>query len=73
MHGILTLITLYVRSSLFDIDEKVAIGIDLGMVYSKVAIWNQNHIEVISNDKGIHATPNLIAFSETGRLFGQEA
>ncbi|KAG9067703.1 70-kilodalton heat shock protein [Linnemannia hyalina] len=54
-------------------DEKVGIGIDLGTAFSKVAIWNQNHVEVISNGKDIHATPSLIAFSETGLLFGQEA
>ncbi|KAF8946827.1 hypothetical protein BGZ47_011218 [Haplosporangium gracile] len=51
----------------------LAIWTDLGTAFCKVAIWNQNHVDIIPNNNGNHAAPSTIAISETGRLFGQKA
>ncbi|KAF9127350.1 70-kilodalton heat shock protein [Mortierella sp. 14UC] len=51
----------------------VAIGIDLGTAYSKVAVWKGDHVEIIADEDGNRNIPSYVAFTETERLLGQDA
>ncbi|OAQ31264.1 heat shock protein 70 [Linnemannia elongata AG-77] len=53
--------------------DNVAIGIDLGTAYSKVAIWKHDHVEIIRDERGNHVHPSIVAFSDTECIIGQEA
>ncbi|EPS62155.1 heat shock protein 70, partial [Genlisea aurea] len=50
-----------------------AIGIDLGTTYSCVAVWQHDRVQIIPNDHGNLTTPSFVAFTDTGRLVGEEA
>ncbi|CAN1330813.1 Heat shock 70 kDa protein BIP2 [Linum perenne] len=58
------------------IDERNAIGIDLGTTFSCVAITNDNNdVDIIPNQLGHRTTPSYVAFrpSDSTRLIGKPA
>ncbi|XP_074269415.1 heat shock cognate 70 kDa protein 2-like [Silene latifolia] len=52
--------------------EGPAIGIDLGTKYCCVAVWQHDHVEIIS-DLGKRTTPSYVAFTDTQRFIGDAA
>lgn len=49
------------------------VGIDLGTMYSRVAVWQNNCVTVIPNENGNLHTPSCVAFTDTGILIGDAA
>lgn len=54
-------------------DKAPAIGISLGSTYSCVAVFQHGNVEIIRNAEDNLTTPSCVAFTETGRLFGDAA
>jgi heat shock protein 1/8 len=52
-----------------------AIGLDVGTTMSCVGIWQNDRVEIISNEQGNRITPSYVAFSSTDseRLIGDAA
>lgn len=49
------------------------IGIDLGTTFSCVAVWINDHIEIVPNDLGSRTTPSWVSFVDNDRLIGEVA
>ena len=55
------------------LQQKLAIGIDLGTSYSCAAVWRHDQVEIIVNDQGNRTTPSYVAFTDTRRVVGDGA
>ena len=49
------------------------VGIDLGSSKSVVAVQQNGKVDILVNGMGHRSTPNVVAFSNNQRLFGDQA
>ena len=49
------------------------IGIDFGTCYTRCAIYRNEKLEIIKNEKGNESTPSVVAFTDTSILVGEPA
>ena len=49
------------------------VGIDLGTTYSCIAVFRNQHLEVVPNDQGTRTMPSVICFTPERILVGEEA
>jgi molecular chaperone DnaK (HSP70) len=49
-------------------DSAKAIGIDLGVTYDRVIVWQNDRVEVIARDERNQPTPSYVVFTEAERL-----
>lgn len=50
-----------------------SVAIDFGTTSMKVGVWKNNTFEMILNEHNNSATPAVVAFTPSGRLFGEDA
>ncbi|CAD8117964.1 unnamed protein product [Paramecium sonneborni] len=53
--------------------NEIAIGIDLGVSYSRVGVMIKDQFQVVSNEFGNKQTPSYVAFTDQERLIGEAA
>ena len=56
-----------------DSSKQPIIGIDLGTEYCCVASFQSGNVKIIPNFRKNLTTPSYVAFTNNGRLFGEEA
>eukprot|EP01039_Chlorochromonas_danica_P002635 gene2635-2879_t len=54
-------------------EEGITIGIDLGSIYSRAAVWKRNHVEVLVDDQGHRSLPSMVSFADDEVYVGEEA
>ena len=54
-------------------EKAPAIGIDLGTTYTRIAVYHNDKLEIIPNDKGQKASASYISFTSTDELIGEDA
>ncbi|KAL0006087.1 hypothetical protein SO802_013648 [Lithocarpus litseifolius] len=54
-------------------EENPTISFDLGTTYSCVAVWQRDHVEIITNEQGNIMMPSYVAFTDNERLMGDAA
>jgi len=56
-----------------NIETEHVIGIDLGTINSCVAIWRNNNLEIIPDEKGNRTIPSVVAFTNRSKYVSYEA
>ena len=54
-------------------EEGPAIGIDIEMTYSCMAVWQHDCVEIITNEQGNRMMPSYVAFIDNECLIGDAA
>jgi L1 cell adhesion molecule like protein len=51
----------------------ICISLDVGTTFSCIGIWENNRVEIISNEQGNRTMPSYVAFTDSERLIGEAA